>query len=222
VLDLSRLTAEQRRVVLAPDGPVVVVAGPGSGKTTVLAARAAYLVASRRAVPEGILALTFTAAAARELRARLGTVLGEPGRRVDVATYHSFGLRVVRRWPEALGYGPGPVAVCDDADALRLLRRAAAEAGVDVAAWSLRELWRALERHRLCGGEPSAADFIPALAEAYEALLLRRSAVDFPAMLAFPLRLLGASPRVLELLQSAYGHVLGDELQDAVRRVTRC
>src|SRR5579884_2624914 len=100
MLDLSRLTDEQRRVVLAPDGPIAVVAGPGSGKTTVLAARAAYLVAARGADPASVLALTFTTAAARELRDRLGRVVGEDGRRIDVATFHSWGLRVVRHWSE--------------------------------------------------------------------------------------------------------------------------
>jgi DNA helicase-2/ATP-dependent DNA helicase PcrA len=215
VLDLTRLTDEQRRVVLAPDGPLLVVAGPGSGKTTVLAGRVAHLVADRGVGPATVLALTFTTAAARELRARLVRVLGEPGRAVEVGTYHSFGLRIVRQWSEELGYGPGPLAVYDHGDALRLLRQAAAEAGVDADRWPPGEFWRALERHRLGGDDPGTAGPLAAIAEAYEALLRRRAAVDFPAMLALPLRLLAAHPRVLGLLQGAYRHVLADELQDA-------
>src|SRR5205814_1967904 len=97
MLDLTRLTAEQRRVVLAPDGPVAVVAGPGSGKTTVLAARVAYLVAGRGVDPASVLALTFTAAAARALRARLVAVLGDPGGRA--------GDWVVRRADRRAGAG---------------------------------------------------------------------------------------------------------------------
>jgi DNA helicase-2/ATP-dependent DNA helicase PcrA len=89
VLDLSRLTDEQRRVVLAPDGPLLVVAGPGSGKTTALAARAAYLVTARQVGPASVLALTFTSAAARALRERLTRILGAPGQAVGVATFHS-------------------------------------------------------------------------------------------------------------------------------------
>ena len=214
MLDLSRLTAEQRRVVLASDGPLLVVAGPGTGKTTVLAARAAHLVADRGVGPATILALTFTSAAARELRARLVRVLGAPGREVDVATYHSFGLRVVRHWREQLGYGPGPVTVYDDEDALGLLRQAAAAAAVDAERWPLGELRRALEQHRLRADEASTGGPIGALAERYEELLRRRAAVDFPAMMALPLRLLAESPRVLELLRTAYRHV--------VRHITYC
>jgi DNA helicase-2/ATP-dependent DNA helicase PcrA len=100
VLDLTRLTAEQRRVVQAPDGPIAVVAGPGSGKTTVLAARAAYLVAARRACPATVLALTFTSAAARELRTRLRGVLGPDGLGVEATTFHAW-VRFVPSKPAA-------------------------------------------------------------------------------------------------------------------------
>src|SRR5689334_19527842 len=90
VLDPGRLTAAQRQVVMAPDRPLAVVAGPGSGKTSVLAARVAELVGRRGADPATVLALAFSTGAARELRARLVGVLGEPGRRVDVATLHAW------------------------------------------------------------------------------------------------------------------------------------
>jgi DNA helicase-2/ATP-dependent DNA helicase PcrA len=214
VLDLRRLTPEQRRVVLAPDGPLLVVAGPGAGKTTVLAARAAYLVAARHAPPATVLALTFTAAAARQLRARLVGVLGEPGRAVEVGTFHSFGLRVVRCWPGALGYADGRVRVYDQADAAALLREAAGAVGLDASHWRPADLRRALERHRL-GGVTAAGDPpLAPLADAYEALLRRRGAVDYPAMLALPLRLLDDDPPVRSLLQGAYRHVLADEFQD--------
>ena len=96
MLDLSRLSEAQRQAVLAPDGPLLIVAGPGSGKTTVLAARIAYLITARHVPPSSILALTFTTAAARELRARLAGMLGEVGRNVDALTFHAFGLRIVR------------------------------------------------------------------------------------------------------------------------------
>src|SRR6267378_6100148 len=108
VLDPGQLTTAQRRIVLAPDGPLAVVAGPGSGKTSVLAARVAELVGRRGADPATVLALAFSTGAARELRSRLVGVLGEPGRRVEVATLHAWGLRFVRRWATALGYPAGP------------------------------------------------------------------------------------------------------------------
>src|SRR5919199_280935 len=111
MLDLSRLSPAQRQAVLAGDGPLLIVAGPGSGKTTVLAARIAYLVTSRGVPPTSVLAITFATKATRELRTRLGGLLGAVARGVDVTTFHAFGLRVVRQWSEALGWGPGPLAV---------------------------------------------------------------------------------------------------------------
>jgi len=90
VLDLTPLSPAQREVVLAGDGPQLVLAGPGAGKTAVLAARIAFLVLARGVPPERVLALTFTAAAARGLRARLRPALGAGGERVAVATFHSL------------------------------------------------------------------------------------------------------------------------------------
>ena len=104
VLDLTPFTPEQREVVLAGEGPLLVVAGPGSGKTAVLAARIAYLVRARGVPPEAVLALTFTAAAARRLRARLGVYLAGDAAAVPVRTFHALGLSLLRRWPEALGF----------------------------------------------------------------------------------------------------------------------
>jgi DNA helicase-2/ATP-dependent DNA helicase PcrA len=216
VLDLSRLSAEQRAVVLAPDGPLLVVAGPGSGKTAVLTGRVAHLVVARAVPPERVLALAFTAAAARELRARLTTVLGDRGAAVRVSTFHALGLRLVRDWSQELGFGAGPLAVYAEEEARALLREAAADAGVDPARWPPLLLQAAVARHRLADeGPPDPA--IAAVAEAYEELLRRRRAVDFPAMLALPLRLLREVPRALRLQQGAHHTVLVDEFQDLCR-----
>src|SRR5579884_2099937 len=95
LLDLSRLTVEQRQAVMAGDGPLVIVAGPGSGKTMVLACRIAYLVTVRQIPPTSILAIAFTTKAKHELQVRLGSLLGERGHEVDVATFHGFGLRIL-------------------------------------------------------------------------------------------------------------------------------
>src|SRR3954452_24099899 len=97
------------------DGPLLIVAGPGSGKTTVLAARIAYLVTSRGVPPTSVLAITFATKATRELRTRLGGLLGATAEGVDVTTFHAFGLRIVRQWSEVLGWGTGSPVVYGDA-----------------------------------------------------------------------------------------------------------
>jgi ATP-dependent DNA helicase UvrD/PcrA len=214
VLDLSRFAAEQRRAVLAPDGPLVIVAGPGSGKTTVLAARIAYLILSRQTPPTSILALTFATKAARELRARLAGLLGPPGQAVDVMTFHAFGLRVIRQWSEELGFGLGPVAVYGDAEARSLLAAAAERLGMPTEGLALRDLVAEVTRLRLGVRETPAVADLRTLVREYEGLLRQRGAVDYPAMLALPLRLVDAQPSVLRLFQDAYRHVLVDEFQD--------
>jgi DNA helicase-2/ATP-dependent DNA helicase PcrA len=213
VLDLGRLSAEQRRAVLAADGPLLVEAGPGSGKTTVLAARVAYLIAGRGVAPASVLALTFTGAAARELRSRLHNLLGDAAQAVTVATLHALGLRIVRQWSAELGLGPGPVAVYDAADARALLGRVAKELGIDADRVPFGVLARDVERFRL-GESPTSAEPVPTLARAYEELLARRGAVDYTAMLALPLRLLAERPSIRRLYQDAYRHVVCDEAQD--------
>jgi DNA helicase-2/ATP-dependent DNA helicase PcrA len=213
MLDLSRLSREQRQAVVAGDGPLLIVAGPGSGKTTVLAARIAYLVTVRRFPPARILAIAFATKAKLELQLRLSTLLGEKGHEVDVATFHGFGLRIVRQWSEELGYRPGPLTVCNRDEACSLIRHAADECGNGLDDASLRDVAARLERYRL-GDRVQFCPDLERLAEHYEELLRRQGIVDYPAMLALPLQLFAARPDILRLYQSSYHFLLADEFQD--------
>ena len=138
-MDWSRFSDQQRNVILAGDGPLSILAGPGSGKTTTLAGRIAYLVGERDVPPTSILAITFTTAAAATLRARLVTVLGSAATRVDIRTFHSFGLKVIRTWSDELGFGSTPPAVYGRDETRALLRQAAERLGLaltpDYPAW---------------------------------------------------------------------------------------
>jgi DNA helicase-2/ATP-dependent DNA helicase PcrA len=214
VLDLSKLSPEQRGAVLAPPGPLAIIAGPGSGKTTVLAARIAYQITLGQVMPSAVLALTFTRVAVRTLRTRLQGLLGDQASAIDVVTFHSLGYRIIRQWSEELGLGVTPPIVYSEADAREVLRTAAREAGYDLERQSLAELARRLERHRLARSASRDVEPLAALAEAYESLLRRRQAVDYPAMLALPLQLFATHPRTLRLLQSTYRAILCDEAQD--------
>ena len=214
MLDLSRLSPEQRQAVLAGDGPLLIVAGPGSGKTTVLAARIAYLVTCRRVAPTGILAIVFATKAKRALQARLGALLGPMGREVDVATFHSFGLRLVRRWSEELGFQASRIAVYSHDESCALVGELAEGLGIDEARWPSYELSTALERYRLGDPGMQTPEQLGMLAHAYEDTLRRRGVVDYAAMLALPLQLFDARPDVLHLYQDSYRHVLADEFQD--------
>lgn len=212
MFDLSYLSSEQREVVLAPDGPILVLAGPGSGKTTLLAARIAYRVSARAVPPSSILAVTFTTKAARELRERLVGVIGKEVESVDVTTFHALGLRIVRQWSGKLGFGSDPVVVYGESEARSLLREISGELGLDQEVWPSGKLSRLIEYHRLANTVLPRE--LEPLAEQYEATLRRRGAVDYAAMLTLPLSLFTDQPRILRFHQDTYRHVLGDEFQD--------
>ena len=207
-MDLDRFSPQQRAAITAGEGPLSILAGPGSGKTTTLAGRIAYLVSECAVPPTSVLAITFTTAAAAALRRRLETVLGGDAARVDIRTFHSFGLRVIRSWSEELGFGQLPPAVYGREDARAVLREAARELGLAVRpdhpagqesdpwALSVAQLDRAVERHRLANARVERmspmdsdvldADMLAELSAAYERRLEARAAVDYPSMLTFP------------------------------------
>lgn len=203
------LTDEQRDVAFAPDGPLLVLAGPGSGKTRLLVARIVHLVRDRGVPPARVLALTFSTRAAQELRTRLGAECAA-ARQVEVSTFHGLGLRIVRHWHGLLGL-PSPPRVCTPDERLALIGSAARGVGLDPAEPGF--LLTQVDRHRLGAGALDA-DTLAALAAAYERALHSAGRVDYPAMLLLPLRLFREYPASLRVLQLAYRHVLVDELQD--------
>ena len=125
---LDKLNPQQKRAVSAGNGPVLVVAGPGSGKTRVLTQRIAYLIARRGVQPWQILAVTFTNKAADEMRKRVEQLLGARGLNVALGTFHSTCVRILRKWHAELGFRHSFV-IYDDADQLQLVRRALADHG---------------------------------------------------------------------------------------------
>jgi DNA helicase-2/ATP-dependent DNA helicase PcrA len=233
-VDLSDFSPSQREVVTAGEGPLSVLAGPGSGKTTVLAARIAYLVDERGISPSTIMAITFTTAAAATLRQRLAGVLGTAAQELTITTFHALGLRLIKQWSRELGFIHNVPAVYGRDDAHALLRQAAADFGIEIAPgmsvgdvdpWSvsITKLALALDRFRLASPTDASAwqydqvvdtELLASLSAAYEDLLQCRGAVDYPAMLTLPLRLFRVETRALRLMQDAYRFVMADEFQD--------
>ncbi len=217
-LNLDVLDAEQREAVTAPDGPLLIEAGPGSGKTTVLAGRLAYLLEQRGVEPESVVALTYTNKARDELRDRLYKLVGADAGLVGVFTFDSFGYRVVRHYHYLLPYTDEPIPYDEEA-AEELLAEALRAVGRDPEREKLGELTRETERARLAAEGSWASGWRTSpktreLVEAYERFLFERNAVDFAGMVAFPLRIFGLDPEALELYQTGYRYVLVDEYQD--------
>src|SRR5689334_2332485 len=201
MLDLSRLNPQQRAAVLQTEGPVLVLAGAGSGKTRVIAHRVVHLL--DRGVPaRAILAVTFTNKAAAEMRDRIARIAGdrERCRGLTVSTFHSFGVRVLREQGRRLGL-PERFAIFDSGDQAALVKRLLREVKVDDRRFDLARVVSILSRLRTSGeaGHPDdeyeliAAELRPR----YELGLRAMGAVDFDDLLLLPLRLF-EDPEVLE------------------------
>src|SRR5258708_12528540 len=126
--------AAQRRAVEAVEGPVLVLAGAGTGKTRVLTTRLAHILATRRAWPRQILAVTFTNKAALEMKERLRAMIGEAAEGLWLGTFHAIGARILRRHAEAVGLKPN-FTILDADDQLRLVKQIAAAAGIHHKPW---------------------------------------------------------------------------------------
>ena len=137
--DLSALNEAQRRAVEAIDGPVLVLAGAGTGKTRVLTTRLAYILATGRAFPAELLAVTFTNKAAREMRERLEAMIGRAAEGVWLGTFHALASRILRRHAEAVGLSPN-FTILDTDDQLRLLKQILPAANIDERRWPARAL----------------------------------------------------------------------------------
>jgi DNA helicase II / ATP-dependent DNA helicase PcrA len=207
-------TPQQRQAITAGEGPVAIVAGPGCGKTTVLAARVAYLLNKRGFDPSTVLVVTFTTEAARRLRREAARELGDRAADVAILTLHALGRRVIDTWAIQLGYEDRPSVLHQD-EARALLASAAGTLGWDLAAVPVGELASAVDRCRLLMDDQARkSDPLASLAEAYEERLRRHGAIDFVAMLSLPLRLFHEQEAALRVLQDAYQWVLADEVQD--------
>jgi DNA helicase-2/ATP-dependent DNA helicase PcrA len=220
---LDRLNPAQRQAVEAIDGPVLVLAGAGTGKTRVLTARLAHILKLRRAFPSQILAVTFTNKAAREMRERLEAMIGGVADGLWLGTFHSIAARILRRHAELLGLKPN-FTILDADDQLRLLKQLLEAEGIDDRRWPARSVSVVIQRWKDRGLTPEkvpaneGSDFaggkIRALYRAYQERLATLNAVDFGDLTLHNLTLFTANAEVLADYQRRFRYVLVDEYQD--------
>ncbi len=226
MLDLDRILADlndsQREAVTHGDGPLLILAGAGSGKTRVITHRIAWLVGQHGVDPRDLVAMTFTNKAAGEMKERVEALLGIELAGAYVGTFHAFGLRVLRANAVAAGYPPTFV-VYDSADQLSLVRAALKDRGLTPQDLPPRQVlsWISRNKTRLVEPEDAAAEarrpderLLAELYAEYEARLRRAGAVDFDDLLVQVVRLFLARPDVAERYQRRIHHLLVDEYQD--------
>ncbi len=221
---LDGLNPEQRRAVETTEGPVLVLAGAGTGKTRVLTTRIAHLIATGRARPYDILSVTFTNKAAREMKHRIGTLIGPAGEGMPwLGTFHAIGTKILRRHAELVGLKSDFTILGTD-DQLRLMKQVILDQNVDEKRWPARALghaidgWknRGLSPEQVPAGEGQAFAFGKGIAlyTAYQARLATLNAVDFGDLLLLCLKLWRENPDILQTYQSRFRYILVDEYQD--------
>ncbi|HYP65780.1 MAG TPA: UvrD-helicase domain-containing protein, partial [Steroidobacteraceae bacterium] len=218
---LNPLNDAQRAAVTAPLGPVLVLAGAGSGKTRVLTHRIAWLIQADGVSPHGVLAVTFTNKAAGEMRSRIERLLGMPGASLWIGTFHGIAHRLLRiHWREAnLTQG---FQILDSEDQQRLIKKILKAAELDESRWAPREVQWFINnnkdegrrpQHLKDGNDPTRAQLIRLYA-AYEEACARNGVVDFAELLLRAYELWRDNPPLLAHYRRRFRHVLVDEFQD--------
>jgi len=227
---LAGLNDDQQRAVMTTEGPVLVVAGPGSGKTRVLTHRIAYLIQERGATPDQILAVTFTNKAAREMRDRINRLIGDDAADgLVMGTFHSLGVRILRQNPSSVAQHldlQRNFVIYDDGDQMELARTAVRNAGLDPKQVAPRRMLSRISAAKSILATPDefadeAETYDDEIAvrvyREYEKLLRGANAVDFDDLLGLPIRLFDQDPATLERYQRQFRYILVDEYQDTNR-----
>lgn len=219
---LDGLNPQQRAAVVHEGGPLLIVAGAGSGKTRVLTHRIAYLLAARDVAPQEILAITFTNKAAGEMATRVAALVGPRSRSMWVMTFHSACVRILRREAKRFGY-PSSFSIYDQADSQRLMTLTCRELELDtkqfppkMMAAQVSNLKNELIDHETFAARAQTARE-KALAEAYteyQSRLFAAGAMDFDDLIMVTVNLFQALPDVAEQYRRRFRHVLVDEYQD--------
>ncbi len=220
---LARLNEAQRQAVETIDGPLLVLAGAGTGKTRVLTTRFAHILLSKRAWPSQVLAVTFTNRAAREMRERVGAMLGQPVEGLWLGTFHALCARMLRRHAPLVGLQAN-FTILDTDDQLRLLKQVMEAERIDTKRWAPPGLMAVIQRWKDRGLTPARitraedSDFAnghaQALYAAYQARLRTLNAADFGDLLLHMTEILREQPEVLAQYHRQFRYILVDEYQD--------
>jgi DNA helicase-2/ATP-dependent DNA helicase PcrA len=220
---LEGLNQAQRDAVEATEGPLLVLAGAGTGKTRVLTTRFAHILLTKRAFPNQILTVTFTNKAAREMRERVARIMGQPAEGLWLGTFHALGARMLRRFADRVGLQSN-FSILDTDDQLRLLKQVMEAAKLDAKRWPPNALMAQIQRWKDRGFMPDQippdqdSDFANGRAKtlysAYQDRLKALNATDFGDLLLLTTHLLKTDAEVLATYHRGFRYILVDEYQD--------
>lgn len=219
---VDSLNDRQKEAVVNTDGPMLILAGAGSGKTKVLTTKVAYLIEEKNIDPNNILAITFTNKAAKEMKERIFKLEGNSAFYIQISTFHSFGLKILKENCELLGYEKN-FTILDSDDSLSIIKKIMKELNIDANKYNPKAIKNVISNNKNEIIDPKKyslyvnTDFDEIALEVYrkyEKSLKINNAVDFDDLLILPLKLFNNNPGVLQKYQEKYKYVFIDEYQD--------
>ena len=219
---VDSLNDRQKEAVVNTDGPMLILAGAGSGKTKVLTTKVAYLIEEKNIDPNNILAITFTNKAAKEMKERIFKLEGNSAFYIQISTFHSFGLKILKENCELLGYEKN-FTILDSDDSLSIIKKIIKELNIDANKYNPKAIKNVISNNKNEIIDPEKyslyvnTDFDEIALEVYrkyEKSLKINNAVDFDDLLILPLKLFNNNPGVLQKYQEKYKYVFIDEYQD--------
>lgn len=221
-MNLDTLNETQLEAVKITDGPLLILAGPGSGKTRVITYKIAYLLEQEKAKPWEVLAITFTNKAAKEMKERLHNLIEEDIKGMQISTFHSFGLRVIKEYYDFFGLDI-TFTIIDESDSISLIKKIIKELNLDEKKYIPRAIKNKIsgaknellnpEGFKVFARTPYDEDVVK-IYKKYEEKLKRNSSVDFDDLLMLPIELFRKDKEALEHYQNRYKYVFIDEYQD--------
>ncbi|MFA5408449.1 MAG: UvrD-helicase domain-containing protein [Bacilli bacterium] len=221
-MNISNLNDKQREAVEHVDGPMLILAGAGSGKTRVLTSRVAYLINEVGIAPYHILAITFTNKAAKEMKERIFSLVGGNATYIQISTFHSFGYRIVRDNYQHLGLDKN-FTILDENDAVTIIKKILKDMNLDPKQFNPKAIKSAISgaKNELMDVDAYSRfantpwdEIVIKVYRQYREILRKNNAVDFDDLLMMPITLFNSHPDVLSIYQEKYQYILIDEYQD--------
>ncbi|XID90899.1 DNA helicase PcrA [Paenibacillaceae bacterium WGS1546] len=219
---INRLNPRQKEAAVTTEGPLLIMAGAGSGKTRVLTHRVAYIISKRLAAPWSILAITFTNKAAREMQERVSKLVGPSGRDIWVSTFHSMCVRILRKDIERIGFGSN-FSILDSTDQLSVIRNVMKDNNIDVKKFEPKAVQAAIgaaknELLTPARYEQRQGDYFESIVAKvygqYQRRLKANNSLDFDDLLLHTIQLFKDAPEVLDFYQNKFKYIHVDEYQD--------
>ncbi len=221
-MDLSSLNDNQKQAVINTQGPMLILAGAGSGKTKVLTTKVAYLINEQGVNPENILAITFTNKAAKEMKERIYKIVGNDAFKIQISTFHSFGLKLIKENYNLLGYSNN-FTILDSDDSQTIVKKIMKELNIDINKFNPKAIRNSISNNKNELIDANSYEkfvrtpydeVVKDVYQKYERNLKLNNAMDFDDLLVLPLKLFNENKDVLQKYQEKYKYIFIDEYQD--------